>query len=117
LGIVAEEQRQWQQAQTYYQQALDIKIEYSDRYSQASTYHQLGIVAEEQEDWETAKNYLLQALQIFVEFEDEHSLGIAFRNLARLYHITEDESLLTSVASMFGVEVDQVRRKFEELGE
>jgi tetratricopeptide (TPR) repeat protein len=117
LGRVAEEQRQWQQAQTYYQQALDIKIEYSDRYSQASTYHQLGIVAEEQEDWETAKNYLLQALQIFVEFEDEHSLGIAFRNLARLYHITEDESLLTSVASMFGVEVDQVRRKFEELGE
>ncbi len=32
LGIVAEEQRQWQQAEQYYQQALQIRLEYNDRY-------------------------------------------------------------------------------------
>jgi tetratricopeptide (TPR) repeat protein len=42
LGIVAQEQRQWEQANTYYQQALDINIEFGDRYAQARTYHQLG---------------------------------------------------------------------------
>ena len=42
MGRVAEEQRQWAQAEQYYQQALAIKIEYNDRYSQASTYHQFS---------------------------------------------------------------------------
>ena len=36
LGRVAEEQRQWEQAEAYYQQALQIKIEYQDRYAQAT---------------------------------------------------------------------------------
>jgi tetratricopeptide (TPR) repeat protein len=114
LGIVAEEQRQWEQAQTYYQNALDIYIEFNDRYEQASTYHQLGRVAEELEDWETAKTHLLQALQIFAEFEDEHNLFIAFRSLARLYQATQDESLLTSVATMFGRGVEEIRSLFEQ---
>ena len=30
----------------YYQQSLALKIEFNDRYTQASTYHQLGGVAE-----------------------------------------------------------------------
>ena len=33
LGRVAQEQRQWQQAEQYYQQALQIKIEFNDRYT------------------------------------------------------------------------------------
>ena len=48
-GIVAQEQRQWQQAEQYYQQALQLFIEYNDPYSQASTYGQLGIMAKEQQ--------------------------------------------------------------------
>ena len=65
LGSVAEEQRQWEQAEQYYQQALQIKIEYNDRYEQASTYHQLGMVAQEQRQWQQAEQYYQQALQIF----------------------------------------------------
>jgi tetratricopeptide (TPR) repeat protein len=51
LGRVAQEQRQWAQAEQYYQQALAIDIEYDDRHSQASTYHQLGSVAQAQRQW------------------------------------------------------------------
>src|SRR3712207_6973669 len=47
----SEEQRQWGQAEQYYQQALQIFIEYNDRYAQAKTYHQLGIVAQAQRQW------------------------------------------------------------------
>ena len=69
LGMVAQEQRQWEQAEQYYQQALQIKIEYNDRYAQAATYHQLGAVAEEQRQWEQARDYLLHALEIYIAFK------------------------------------------------
>ncbi|KAM3105389.1 CHAT domain-containing protein, partial [Phormidesmis sp. 146-33] len=45
LGIVAQELREYEQAHNDYQQALQIYVEFNDRYSQASTYNQLGIVA------------------------------------------------------------------------
>jgi tetratricopeptide (TPR) repeat protein len=79
LGAVAQEQRQWGQAEQYYQQALAIKIELQDRYSQASTYHQLGAVAQEQRQWGQAEQYHHKVLAILVEFKDRYSQ-------ARTYH-------------------------------
>ncbi|MGB7314626.1 MAG: CHAT domain-containing protein, partial [Nodosilinea sp.] len=64
MGIVAQEQRQFEQAQQYYQQALDLKIEFGDRFSQASTYHQMGRVAQEQRHFEQAQQYYQQALDL-----------------------------------------------------
>ncbi len=79
LGRVAQEQRQWTQAEQHYQQALQIKIAYNDRYEQASTYHQLGMVAEEQRQWRQAEQYYQQALQICIAYNDRY-------NQARIYH-------------------------------
>lgn len=76
LGIVGQEQRQWAQAERYYGQALEILIEFNDRYSQASTYHQLGRVAEAQRRWAQARAYFLQALEAYVAYEDSHYVGI-----------------------------------------
>jgi Tfp pilus assembly protein PilF len=61
---VAQEQRQWATAESHYRQALALKIEFNDRYSQASTYHQLGIVAQEQRQWATAESHYRQALAL-----------------------------------------------------
>ena len=81
--MVAQEQRQWAQAEQYYQQALAIYIEFNDRYEQAGTYHQLGSVAQEQRQWAQAEQYYQQALAIYIEFNDRyeqagtyHQLGI-----------------------------------------
>ena len=68
LGLVAQKQRQWQQAESYYQQALQIFIEINDHYSQASTYHSLGMIAQEQRHWQQAESYYQQALQIEIDF-------------------------------------------------
>jgi len=76
---VAQEQRRWAQAEDYYQKALALCIEFNDRYSQASTYHQLGRVAQEQRRWEQALDYYLKALPIYVEFNDEVTLDIVLR--------------------------------------
>ncbi len=116
--MVAQEQRLWQQAEQYFQQALQIKIEFADRYSQASTYHNLGIVAEEQQQWQQAREYLLQALEIFGEYNDEYSLGVAMRNLARLWKAGGDADVPAGVARWAGVTVEEAEKMMREaLGE
>jgi tetratricopeptide (TPR) repeat protein len=81
LGRVAQEQRQWQQAELYYQQALQIYIEYNDRYKQAGTYHNLGNVAQEQRQWAQAEQYYQQALQIFIEYNDRYAQAGTYHQL------------------------------------
>ena len=81
LGMVAEELREYEQARLYYQQALDIKIEFSDRFSQASTYHGLGMVAEELREYEQARLYYQQALDIKIEFSDRYSQASTYGQL------------------------------------
>ncbi|EIJ43395.1 NB-ARC domain-containing protein,tetratricopeptide repeat protein [Beggiatoa alba B18LD] len=90
LGTVAQEQRQWSQAQDYYQQALAIDIEFNDRYSQASTYHQLGMVKQEQRQWEKAQDYYQQALAIKIEFNDRHAQASTYGQLGLLAKTQED---------------------------
>ncbi|HEY9696122.1 MAG TPA: tetratricopeptide repeat protein [Trichocoleus sp.] len=88
LGSVAQELREYEQARSYCQQALQIYIEFNDRFSQARTYHNLGIVAQELREYEQARSYYQQALQIFIEFNDRfsqagtyHQLGIVAQEL------------------------------------
>ncbi len=88
LGIVAQELREWEQARLYYQQSLEIKIEYGARYSQATTLHNLGIVAQELREWEQARSYYQQAIEIYIEYGDRyeqagtlHNLGIVAQEL------------------------------------
>ncbi|MDB9424920.1 tetratricopeptide repeat protein, partial [Microcystis aeruginosa CS-564/01] len=73
LGMVAEKLREWEQARSYYQQAIEIYIEYGDRYYQARTLHHLGIVAEELREWEQARSYYQQAIEIYIEYGDRYS--------------------------------------------
>ncbi|MEM6446141.1 MAG: tetratricopeptide repeat protein, partial [Cyanobacteria bacterium P01_D01_bin.123] len=111
----AQEQRDYEQARAHYQQALDIKIEFNDRYSQASTYGQLGLLAKVQEDYEQAQQHLLQALEIFVEFGDEQSMTIVFSNLARIYHITKSQQLVKKIGETLNISVEQIIEYFDQL--
>ncbi len=100
---------EWTQAEQHYQQALQIKIEYNDRYSQAGIYHQLGTVAQEQGQWQAAYDYFLRALVIFVEFQEEYSLGIVRGSLRRLWQAHPEEAVLRQLAAMLGEEEAAVR--------
>ena len=62
LGRVKEEQRDYASAESYYQKALEIKIQFKDLYSQAGTYHQLGNVKYEQGDYTSAESYYQKAV-------------------------------------------------------
>ncbi|MCA2623114.1 MAG: tetratricopeptide repeat protein [Microcystis sp. M20BS1] len=87
LGIVAQELREWEQARSYYQQAIEIFIEYGDRFSQARTLHQLGYLAQELREWEQARSYYLQAIEIFIEYGDRFSQA---RTLHQLGYLAEE---------------------------
>lgn len=117
LGIVAEEQREWEKAEGYYRQALEIKIEFNDRYSQASTSGQLGLLKQKQEKFAESQAYLLQALEIFRDFNDEHGLMITFFNLYALWKERGDDNLLIKVGETLGMSEADVRELFERFSD
>ncbi|MGK7875304.1 MAG: tetratricopeptide repeat protein, partial [Xenococcaceae cyanobacterium] len=56
-------------------------IEYGDRHSQASTYHQLGRVAQELREFEQARRHYQQALSIYIEYGDRYSQAGTYHQL------------------------------------
>ena len=105
--------REYAEARQNYQQALAIKIEFGDRYEQASTYGQLGLLAEAEENLIEAGQNLLQALEIFSQFQDRHSVEISLNNLSRIYRSTQDASLLESISQVLGINVEDARQALE----
>ena len=81
LGIVAQALREYKQARQHYQQALDIKIQFGDHYSQACTCHQLGVVAQAMQEYRQAKQHYQQALDIYIEFGDRYGQARPYQSL------------------------------------
>lgn len=75
LGRVAQEQRNFDEAETHYRKALQIFNDLEDRYETADIYHQLGTVAQARGGYAEAEEHYLQALEIFNEFKDRNSAG------------------------------------------
>ncbi len=114
LSIVTQELREYAEARQNYQQALAIKIEFSDRYSQASTYGQLGLLAEAEGNLTEAGQNLLQALEIFAKFQDQYKFEFVLSNLSRIYQTTQDASLLESISQVLGISTDELRNTFSQ---
>ena len=51
IGMVYQEQQQWQQALEAYQRALELQEQHGQQQRLGGTYHQIGIVYEEQRQW------------------------------------------------------------------
>ncbi len=90
LGSVSHGLRDFAKARDYYQKALAIKIEYSDRNSQAGTYHQLGYVYQELRDFAEARRNYKIALEIFDEFGDRNSQADTYHNLGNIAYLLEE---------------------------
>jgi len=82
LGRITEEQQQFDQAEAWYRQAMEIFERLGlERYA-ASDYHQLGIIAQERQQFDQAEAWYRQALEIFERLglerdaaSDYHQLG------------------------------------------
>jgi len=115
LGIMLGEQRQWEQAEQYFQQALQIYIEHNGGYEQAKTYHQLGMMVQEQRQWKEASKYFLQSLEIDATYNDSYNMSIDLRSLARLWKASEDANLPAVVATILGYSVEETEKLLHDM--
>ena len=114
LGMVAQQQRRFAEAEAAYKQALEIYVEFNDRHSAARTHHQLGRVAEEQRQFAEAEAAYKQALEIYVAFGDKHNLGIVLRSLARLWRLTNSASIPATLAATLNIDLAQTETLLQE---
>jgi tetratricopeptide (TPR) repeat protein len=81
LGIISEEQKDYQTAESWYKKSLEISERNEYEQCMAATYHHLGIITEEQNDFRMAEIWCKKALDIFTKQKSEkvaetyHQLG------------------------------------------
>ena len=84
LGIIAEEQRDFKTAETWYKKSLAIKEKQGNEHGAASTYHQLGRIAQEQRDFKTAETWYKKSLAIEEKQGNEHGAASTYHQLGRI---------------------------------
>src|SRR5450755_679352 len=97
LGSLSREQRQWTQAETYYQKALQLFIKFKHP-NQADVYRNLGDVVREQWQWTQAEAYYQKALQLFIKFNDRYEQA---RIYLALGGIAKDQVQLTQAKAYY----------------
>ncbi|NES19853.1 MAG: tetratricopeptide repeat protein [Symploca sp. SIO3E6] len=133
LGYIAQLQRKFEEATSYYRKALQIKENAQDWYNAASDYLNLGLVAQLQRKFEEAKTFHHKALQIYENKPDWYKAATVYRNLGivakeqrqyeeartfhrkalQIYEDAQDWYNATSDYHQLGV-LAQLQRKFEE---
>ena len=112
--MVAAEEQDWEEAKRNCREALKIYREFNDRYSQASTFHQLGIVAMEEVDYKSSLKYFVNVLEILAEYKDDYHLKMTIGNLSRLLAVESWDAAKAIEALDTGEETKKVLREMLE---
>ena len=75
IGMVYEDQQQWQQALDAYQHALELKEQHGQQHQLGSTHHQIGMVYQEQQQWQQALDAYQHALELKEQHGQQHEMG------------------------------------------
>jgi len=84
LGMIAEERRDFDEAQKWYQKSLAIFEKLGNEHGAASTYHQLGRIAEERRDFDEAQKWYQKSLAIEEKLGNEHGAASSYGQLGLL---------------------------------
>ena len=84
LGMVAQEQRRFDEAEAFFNKALQIREDAGDFYKAADEYHQLGMVAQHQRRFDEAEAFFNKALQIFEDAGDFYNAASDYHQLGRV---------------------------------
>ena len=85
IGIVYQEQQQWQQALDAYQRALELKEQHGQQHQLGVTYHQIGMVYEDQQQWQQALDAYQRALELQEQHGQQHQLGVTYHQIGIVY--------------------------------
>jgi len=82
--MIAEEQRDWAEAERWYLKSLNISERQGNEHDAANTYHQLGVIAQAQRDWGTAERWYLKSLAITEKEGNDHGTAMTCGQLGLL---------------------------------
>jgi len=92
LGIITEEQGQFEQAEKWYEKSLEIKEKQGNEHGAAQTYHQLGKLKFSKGDLELSVKLTLKGFSIFIKKNDNYSASIAFNQFIEIYQSAQSDS-------------------------
>jgi len=81
LGNVARARGEYEEAEEYLQESLEIKREIGDRQGEATSLNNLGIVARVQGEYDEAREYYQESLEIAREIGDRRGEATSLNNL------------------------------------
>ena len=81
LGMIALERPDFESAEQWYRQSLDIALKLGNNRSEAMSYHQLGRVAQERSDFAAAEQWYKQALAIWLKLGEEYTAAVTSHQL------------------------------------
>ena len=84
LGMIAQEQRDFAQAEQWYRKSLAISEKPGNESDAASTYHQLGSIAQEQRDFAQAEQWYHKSLAISEKLGNEYDAASTYHQLGSI---------------------------------
>ena len=90
LGIAAFKQKNYELAETLWQEALSLQSQIQRPFSLATIYNNLGKVYTKMGEWEAAYDFLQKAIGLFEEIADIHNWANSMDNLVDLYEAQGD---------------------------
>jgi len=91
LGRIAQEQRNFATAETWYRKTLHIDKMKGNEHGAAKTYSQLAILMGLQENFEEAGKWLIKGMFVFLRFNDNHADKIATKWFMKFYNQSPPE--------------------------
>jgi len=90
LGLVAEFQRDFVAAESWYCKALDVAERVGDEVRSAGTYHQRGNIARARYDLPSAELWYRKAVELFERLGDEQHAAAGYSQLGVIAHMQRD---------------------------
>ena len=103
MGMVAEEQRQFDEAIAYYQKAFTVLQQFQDWYKASLSLNKWGNVLEAQENWTEAVKIYIQALVIDIEHNQDW-IGSDIGDLGRMLKVLGESQFEAIWREVTGVE-------------
>ncbi len=85
IGIIYYRLRQYDQAKTYWERALEIYVGSNKELSRSGVLNNLGVLAQDRGDYQEALRYFEETLAIAEKFKDKQGIADAYNNMAIAY--------------------------------
>ena len=85
IGMVYQEQQQWQQALEAYQRALELHEQHGQQHQLGDTHHHIGMFYQELQQWQQALDAYQRALELKEQHGQQQTLGNTYHHIGMVH--------------------------------